>query len=227
MSEVVELNVGGQCFSTLSSTLGRYPDSILGVMFSGGQVLVKDSQDRYFIDRPPKPFETILNFLRTGHLGWPQNEREIAQLKIELDYYGLSIYTQPPAKGFVLLVDDNKVNQLVVKKLLENLGYTVSISENGAEALDSYQKQSFDLIFMDCMMPIMDGIEATRTIRKIEKEKHLPRVPIVSITGLGFPRIENEFLAAGIDCHMIKPVSKEDLDLVLRKYVESQRSIVG
>eukprot|EP01121_Diplochlamys_sp_Union-15-3_P002860 TRINITY_DN12708_c0_g1_i1.p1 TRINITY_DN12708_c0_g1~~TRINITY_DN12708_c0_g1_i1.p1 ORF type:complete len:222 (+),score=23.07 TRINITY_DN12708_c0_g1_i1:30-695(+) len=220
MTEICEVNVGGKCFTTLLATLCKYPNSMLAAMFSGRFQLLKDRKGRCFIDRPAKHFELILNFLRTGTIAWPTDETEIAELRLELDYYGLLEYVPHPSKGYVLLVDDNKVNQVVVKRELQRLGYAVIISENGAEALEQYKQHSFDLILMDLMMPVMDGIQATKTIRKLEQELKLPRVPIVSITVLGFIQIETECLAAGTDCHIIKPLRKEDLVRVIHKFLE-------
>lgn len=89
-STVVHLNVGGAYFSTYKSTLCKYPGTMLEVMFSGRHVLIKDSDGRYFIDRPPKPFRSILTFLQTGQIYWPTKSEDKKLLEDEINYFGLN-----------------------------------------------------------------------------------------------------------------------------------------
>ena len=82
----------------------------------------------------------------------------------------------------VLLVEDNPLNRLVVQAILAKLGCQVTVAGDGQEAVDSYQAGPYDMIFMDCQMPVMDGFEATQAIREWERRNVRPRTPIVAVT---------------------------------------------
>ena len=84
---ILSLNVGGVLYTTTQSTLTRYPDSMLGAMFSGNHPNATDQKGNYFIDRDGKLFRLILNFLRTSHLNLPKNFSEFDQLQDEVDFY--------------------------------------------------------------------------------------------------------------------------------------------
>lgn len=118
----------------------------------------------------------------------------------------------------ILVVEDNDVNQLVSKAMLEYLQCEVTMAGNGAEAIDSFTSHSFDLILMDCNMPVMDGFEATRRIRALEQQKNLPPVPIVALTAHVLDHIKQECFAAGMDGHLSKPFDVAQLDKVLRQF---------
>lgn len=118
----------------------------------------------------------------------------------------------------VLVVEDNDVNQLVSKAMLEHLQCEVTMAGNGAEAISSFISQSFDLILMDCNMPVMDGFEATRRIRALEQQKNLTPVPIVALTAHALDHIKQECFAAGMDGHLSKPFDVAQLDKVLRRF---------
>ncbi len=118
----------------------------------------------------------------------------------------------------ILVVEDNDVNQLVSKAMLEYLQCEVTMAGNGAEAIDSFTLHSFDLILMDCNMPVMDGFEATRRIRALEQQKNLPPVPIVALTAHVLDHIKQECFAAGMDGHLSKPFDVAQLDKVLRQF---------
>jgi signal transduction histidine kinase/CheY-like chemotaxis protein len=118
----------------------------------------------------------------------------------------------------ILVVEDNDVNQLVSKAMLEYLQCEVTMAGNGAEAVDSFISRSFDLILMDCNMPVMDGFEATRRIRALEQQKNLPPVPIVALTAHVLDHIKQECFAAGMDGHLSKPFDVAQLDKILRQF---------
>jgi signal transduction histidine kinase/ActR/RegA family two-component response regulator len=118
----------------------------------------------------------------------------------------------------VLVVEDNDVNQLVSKAMLERLQCEVTMVGNGVEAIDAFTSHSFDLILMDCNMPVMDGFEATRRIRVLEQQKKLIPVPIVALTAHALDHIKQECFAAGMDGHLSKPFDVAQLDKVLRQF---------
>ncbi len=110
----------------------------------------------------------------------------------------------------ILLAEDNPVNQKVAAKMLERMGHTVLIAENGAEVLGAVEKQSFDLILMDIQMPEVDGFEATRSIRERERNtgEHLP---IVAMTAHAMKGDREKCLQAGMDGYIAKPINVQQL----------------
>ncbi|MEH6564904.1 MAG: 7TM-DISM domain-containing protein [Halopseudomonas sp.] len=117
------------------------------------------------------------------------------------------------ASGHLLVAEDNSVNQLVVRTLLEKMGFSIEMATNGAEALAAYREDParYDLILMDCEMPIMDGFEATRRIRAHEQRDHLVRTPIVALTAHILDSHRLEGMAAGMDDYLAKPVQRDTL----------------
>jgi len=117
----------------------------------------------------------------------------------------------------VLLVEDERVNRLSVKKHLEKLGCTVSEAEDGGEALDLLRWNEYDLVLMDIQMPNMDGITATRAIRDDSQLGSKARIPIVALTAHAMKGDKERFLAAGMDDYIAKPVEFVDLVGVLAR----------
>jgi signal transduction histidine kinase/CheY-like chemotaxis protein len=122
-----------------------------------------------------------------------------------------------PAGIRVLLVEDNLVNQKVAQALLERLGCAVDIAMNGKEALVLLGAEEYSMVFMDCQMPVMDGYDATRTIRESEK-KAGTRVPIVAMTASAMQGDREKCLAVGMDDYITKPVKKEFLRSALERW---------
>ncbi len=116
----------------------------------------------------------------------------------------------------VLLAEDNVVNQMVASKLMVKLGHKVEIASSGAEAVAAFGNATWDLVLMDCQMPLMDGYEATRQIRKLEKALG-SRTPIVALTAHAMPEDREKCLAAGMDGYLTKPLNPKDLIAVLSK----------
>jgi signal transduction histidine kinase/CheY-like chemotaxis protein len=104
----------------------------------------------------------------------------------------------------VLVVDDNPVNLLVARGLVERAGYSVKVARNGREAVDAVAHEDFALVLMDCQMPEMDGLEATRRIRSSSEH---PATPIVALTASGLPEELDACRRAGMDDCLVKPVS--------------------
>jgi len=115
----------------------------------------------------------------------------------------------------ILLVDDNSVNQLVGSKLLEKMGHGVDIAGNGYEALNAVKALPYDLVFMDIQMPELDGLEATRLIRKLES--NAGRIPIVAMTANAMDGDRERCLEAGMNDYLPKPVKRGDLADMLEK----------
>ena len=118
-----------------------------------------------------------------------------------------------PAKSklHVLVVDDSRVNVLVARTFLEKLGCEVTEVENGQEAVAAMGTNPYDLVLMDIQMPVMDGLEATRQIRKLEAGNTKRRVPIVGVTAYTEKETQEKCLAAGMDDHLPKPLDSKRL----------------
>jgi PAS domain S-box-containing protein len=119
----------------------------------------------------------------------------------------------------VLVVEDNAVNQLLVGRQLERLGYEPTVVGSGEAAVESYRYSSFDAVLMDWQMPGMDGLEATRLLRSTEAELERPRVPIVAMTASAMPGDRERCLAAGMDDFVAKPVNLATLGRVLATWL--------
>jgi CheY-like chemotaxis protein len=125
---------------------------------------------------------------------------------------------QPPLPGVrVLLVEDNVVNQRVARKMLEQLGCSVSVVGNGHEAVMAASPRMHDVILMDCQMPVLDGYEATAAIRRAE-ESTGARVPIIAMTAHAMEGDRAKCLGAGMDDYMAKPIRPPELLQMLQKW---------
>ena len=125
----------------------------------------------------------------------------------------------------ILLVEDNRVNQLVARRLLEKSGHAVTVANNGREALtilEAAHTHEFACVLMDVQMPEMDGFEATAIIR--ERERHAPgvRLPIIAMTAHTMKGDEERCLAAGMDAYVSKPIQPDALFDVIQPYVNAQ-----
>ena len=129
--------------------------------------------------------------------------------------------TRPTCR--ILLAEDNPVNQKLAIKLLEKHGHQVTVAENGLLAVEAWRNGQFDLILMDMMMPRMDGLEATRRIREIEREEANrvnSHTPIIAMTANAMTGDRERCIEAGMDSYVSKPVKPEllyqEIDLILR-----------
>jgi PAS domain S-box-containing protein len=122
----------------------------------------------------------------------------------------------------ILLAEDNVVNQQVAIRQLERLGFDAEIAANGAEAVERATTEHFDLIFMDCQMPVLDGFEATRRIRRYETLTG-DRVPIIAMTANALSSDRAGCFDAGMDDYVAKPVSMESLRNVLERWLRKAR----
>ena len=122
-------------------------------------------------------------------------------------------------RGRVLLVEDNEVNRLVARRMLEHLGLEVVTAGDGASALALAGEQHFDCILMDVQMPIMDGLEATRALRRRERENGRDPVPIVALTANAMFEERQRCLAAGMDAHLAKPFRRHLLANLLSRFL--------
>jgi CheY-like chemotaxis protein len=120
----------------------------------------------------------------------------------------------------LLLVEDNPINQKVATLMLKHLGYNADIAQNGAEAVEAVARHTYDLILMDCLMPEMDGLEATRIIRA--RTDYGSRVPIVAMTANAFAEDRRACLEAGMSDYLPKPVREAELAAKLNQWLNGR-----
>ncbi|WP_176068004.1 ATP-binding protein [Piscinibacter koreensis] len=122
-------------------------------------------------------------------------------------------------RGIILLVEDNEVNRLIGTQTLHSMGLDVIEATDGLEALSVLQEQHVDLILMDCQMPVMDGYEATREIRRREAAAGRARTPIVALTADAFDDDAARSRQAGMDAHLAKPYTRTQLLSVISAWI--------
>nr|WP_240344333.1 response regulator [Paenibacillus sp. SYP-B3998] len=153
-----------------------------------------------------------LNLHQTLHM-LIQNENRNAQQPIQLDQKSTSAQADP--KGYILVAEDNEINQLVISHLLEQLGYHVTMAKNGHEVLEQIDQHTWTLVLMDLHMPDMDGYEATK---KLRQNKRYNRIPIVTLTANVLMQDIDRCLKLGMNDILIKPVDDVRLEQMINKW---------
>jgi two-component system sensor histidine kinase/response regulator len=126
----------------------------------------------------------------------------------------------------MLVAEDNAVNQRLIVRMLEKLGHTIVVANNGQEAIEAYGRGVFDVVFMDIQMPVMDGFAATAAIRRREAEQpDRPRVPIIALTAYVLQADRERGLAAGMDDYLTKPIKPEALTGALNRVSPVDRPV--
>ncbi len=128
-------------------------------------------------------------------------EIDLQQHREEIEHAG---DTTKKRSGHILLVEDNPINQLIAEELLKSVGFSVEIANNGQESIEMLNKTSYDLVLMDIQMPVMDGLSATRAIRKNPRFKNLPIIAMSAHAMTGDKEIS---LSHGMNDHITKPIS--------------------
>jgi CheY-like chemotaxis protein len=121
-----------------------------------------------------------------------------------------------------LLVEDNVINQKVAQSILVKLGFNADVAANGLEAVRALSLIDYDLVLMDCMMPEMDGFEATAIIRDPASGIINRKVPVIAMTANAIKGDREACLAAGMDDYLSKPVKIEDLSMILEKWLKPE-----
>lgn len=120
----------------------------------------------------------------------------------------------------ILLVEDNEINQIVASQYLKNMDLNVTIANNGKEAVEIIKQKEFDIILMDLQMPIMDGIEATKEIKKLKDRNN---IPIVAMTAAAMSKDKENSFEAGMVAHISKPIDIDILKSILLKYIQPNK----
>ena len=142
-----------------------------------------------------------------------QQTISIALGRSQSAFLSTSQHPRPPAAPSckplrILLVEDSLDNQVLIKSYLKDTPHRLDLADNGQIGVAKFQNGHYDLIFMDMQMPVMDGLTATRTIRKWEKEQDLPAVQIVALTALALKEEAARIFEAGCNAHMTKPLKR-------------------
>jgi CheY-like chemotaxis protein len=207
-AEIRKLPNGAKLPLVLLTSMGVRPDSPEFVQAGFATCLTKPI-------KPAQLFESLVRVV-SGLRTAPKPQPVISKLDPKMA-------ARLPLR--VLLCDDNLINQKVATRLLGQMGYTPHIAGNGLEALVAIDSQPFDLIFMDVMMPEMDGLEATREIRTRQKDRGLnpnykSPIIIVAMTASAMPGDREKCLAAGMDDYLAKPVRPEDVRTIVERWGE-------
>lgn len=149
---------------------------------------------------------------------------EVPDAKVQ----GQARATKKPALNLegvrILVAEDNEVNQEVVRAMLKRLGTEAVVTGNGQEAFAAFQAEAFDLVLMDCQMPVMDGFEATAAVRGLEREKGT-HTPIVAMTANAMKGDQERCLLLGMDDYLSKPVSLKDLEGMVRRWTVDRKAM--
>lgn len=132
---------------------------------------------------------------------------------------------RPPTGARVLVVEDNEVNQMLVRQQLARLGHSCDVAGNGSDALAllAPTEHGYDLVLMDWQLPDIDGLETTRRLRRLEGDR--PRVPVIAVTASAMPEDRAACRAAGMDDFLPKPVAMSDLAAMIGHWVPGEREV--
>ena len=141
----------------------------------------------------------------------PESEKHEAGVDRKIDR------SESAQSSKVLLVDDDEITQIQIKRLLEKQGLKVQVADNGKIALDELAKAEFQCILMDVQMPFMDGVEATKRIRA--SNSNFRTIPIIALTAYAMSGDRKSFLEAGMDDYVAKPIDQDVLMETLKRYL--------
>lgn len=126
-----------------------------------------------------------------------------------------------PSPPKILLAEDYPVNQMIAIELIKQAGFDVDVVGTGLEAVHAATTARYDLVLMDVQMPLLDGLEATRQIRKAEKDSSSPHTPIVAMTAYIMHEDQNMCFLSGMDDYIQKPISVNRLNEIFGKWIPS------
>jgi two-component system sensor histidine kinase/response regulator len=175
--------------------------SVIMMMTSGGSLRSERGRQigiAAFLLKPIRPLELLSAILTVLGQAPPENAPSVRRIS----------YREASRKLWILIAEDNPVNQKVVVRMLEKMGHLPTVAPNGREALTRLENGNFDLVFMDVQMPEMDGLVATRKIREHEKGTG-SHVPIIAMTAHALSEDKERCLEAGMDAYLSKPVSSQ------------------
>lgn len=172
-----------------------------------------------------KPLRMNLLYERLNHLITKVNESSARKLVHEIltetnETESSSSEKSVELSGMnILLVEDNEINQMVAQEMLKSMHSNIVITENGLEGFEAYRENPvYDVILMDCQMPVLDGFEATKKIRIWEQENAMERVPIIALTANALHEDKKKCFDVGMDDYLAKPFDPEALSNIIEKW---------
>jgi CheY-like chemotaxis protein len=203
---------GIELTAELKKRMKEQGDSFVVMVSAAEHSIFADEAKKAGVDKfLQKPlFPSIIEDMVSDHFGLTEERVE----DVEVGIAGIF------ADRCILLAEDVEINREIVMALLEPTGLVIDCAENGKEAVQMFSEapKKYDIIFMDMQMPEMDGLEATRQIRKLDNQRAMS-IPIVAMTANVFKEDIENCLAAGMNNHIGKPLDFNELIEVLRKYL--------
>ena len=203
-------------------SLGEIADNIV-LYTSGTRQNEFEEESEYFDEIVFKPL-TLDKTEKILELSASKTETPVAQPQDETQKSKESLPETEQTKSldelYILVAEDNPINQKLIRVVLEQLGPHVVIVNNGLEAVEARKAQNFDLIFMDIQMPRMGGVEATHEILKFEKEHDLKHIPIIALTANALSGDRQKYIDEGMDDYTTKPLKIDAIRKILEKYCD-------
>lgn len=196
---------------------------------AGNPLLGDDFAEKGFSAYISKPIHTV-TLVNALSIIWGKYKEGFTDTLIRIDTTSLSITRDSDIRldgSHILLVEDSRLNQAFAEEVLSQLGCDVTTVSNGQEALDVITAQSFDLVLMDCQMPVMDGFEASRRIRSLKEQGKLPAaLPVLALTANAMKGDRQRCFEAGMDDYITKPVRKKELKEKIYYWIKKETVIV-
>ena len=209
-------NMNGEMLSSAINDYADLRDACLIMLTAAGNPLADDAfAEKGFSAYISKPVHNLA-LIESIALIWEKYQSGAKGVLIRVDTRGLG--KQKPEDNnlvlpdnSILVAEDNLVNQVFIKEILEEMQVTYTLVSNGKEAVGAIQEKEFDLVIMDCLMPEMDGFEATSMIKSLMAEGTVASVPICALTANAMQGDREKCLASGMDDYLSKPVRKNEL----------------
>jgi CheY-like chemotaxis protein len=207
-ADLLVVEAAAQLGHVLQRVRARYPDEPVLLVESPGAVSLEGDHDACGV---------------VGILQQPMRPTQLASLLTERagkSPHGSVAVDRPNyIHRMALIADDSPINLRVLGERLRKHGLEVVATCDGQQAIDAFRQQRFDIVFLDCQMPVVDGYDAAVTMRAIERAQHVDSVPIIALTADASDANEERCLHAGMDMFCIKPLRAEELGKVLSQWI--------
>ncbi len=205
-----------------TSTTRKYGGTGLGLVIS--KRIVEIMQGKIWVESEPN---NGAKFYFTAVFNLDTNEEQESDILVDFDKTYMLAESDPKdlksalsqAFGYILLVEDNEINQLIANELLSARGHKIDIAQNGQEAIEMINKNNYDLVLMDIQMPIMDGLTATLNIRKDPK---FTTLPIIAMSAHAMKGDKEISLQHGMNDHLAKPINPEELHQTIQDWLNKK-----